>query len=98
MGARHYLCSELVTLRINSDEFTVNLEEIWREGAVLESEGPIETGVRVEIRSSQAFFAGKVKQVEQHEFGWRAEVEFSPLTPWSPDLFRPQHLLDVSDR
>lgn len=96
MSVRRYLCSELVSLRMNSGESKVNLEEIWQNGAIIEAETPVETGARVEIRSGQALFAGKITKVERHEFGWRAELEFSPLTPWSPDRFRPQHLLDVA--
>lgn len=96
MSARRYLCSELVKLRVNSTESTVNLEEIWRDGAVIEAEVAVEKGARVEIRGGQALFAGKITKVQRHEFGWRAEIEFSPITPWDPDLFRPQHLLDVS--
>lgn len=97
MGAQRYLCSELVTLKVNSAEFTVNLEEIWQDGASFDSEEPVGEGVPVELRCGAAFFAGKATQVERHEFGWRIEVEFSPLTPWNPDQFRPQHMLAVSD-
>ena len=94
MSAPRYLCSDLVTLRIGAVESTVNLEEIGQDGAAIESEDPIVDGVRVEVRCGSVFFSGKVVQVEQHEFGWRAEIEFSPLTPWSPEQFRPQHMLD----
>ncbi len=85
MNPQRYHCSHLVTLRNNSMESAVNLEEIWKSGAVLESEDPVEEGAKVEIRSEKAFFAGRIVQVERHEFGWRFEVEFSPLTPWSPE-------------
>ncbi len=94
MSAPRYLCSDLVTLQTGGAESTVNLEEIGRDGAVIESEDAIVDGVRVEVRCGSVFFSGKVTQVEQHEFGWRAEIEFSPLTPWSPEQFRPQHMLD----
>ena len=97
MSTRRYLCSELVKIRINSEELTVNLEEIWRNGAVFEAEVPVAARGRVEIRSGKAVFAGRITSVERHEFGWRADVEFSPLTPWSPDLYRPLHLVDVTD-
>jgi hypothetical protein len=97
MSAQRYLCSELVTLKMNSVDSTVNLEEIWQDGAAFESEDQIGEGVRVELRCGSAFFAGKVTQVERHEFGWRVEVEFSPLTPWNPEQFRPQHMLDVRE-
>jgi hypothetical protein len=100
MNFKHYLCSQLVTLSNKSPastvkvESTVNLEEVWIGGAVLESEAAVEEDARVEIRCGTAFFAGRIVQVERHDFGWRFEVEFSPLTPWSPEQFRPLHLLD----
>jgi hypothetical protein len=102
MNPQRYLCSQLVTLRYISGEspvdLVVNLEEIWEYGAVLESEEPLKGGTRAEIRCGTALFAGRIVQVEQHEFGWRLAVEFSPLTPWSIDKFQPQHLLNVSKR
>jgi len=110
MNPQRYLCSQLVTLRNISRDSTVNpganpgadlvanLEEIWESGAVLESEEPLEEGTKAEIRCGTAFFAGRIVQVEQHEFGWRLGVEFSPLTPWSIEKFQPQHLLNVSKR
>jgi hypothetical protein len=100
MNPQRYLCSQLVALKNNREEsavtIVVNLEEIWSNGAVLESEEPVEQGAMVEIRCGEAFFAGRIVQVEHHEVGWRLEMEFSPLTPWSPEHFRPKHLLDVS--
>jgi len=92
---RRYLCSELVPLRVNSREFFVNLEEIWQSGAVLESEEPVPEGARFEIRHDAVFFAGEVIRVERHQFGWRIEVRFSPLTFWNPEEFRPLHMLAV---
>jgi hypothetical protein len=94
MSAPRYLCSDLVTLRIGAVESTVNLEEIGRDGAAIESEDAIVEGEKAELRCGPVFFSGKVTQVERHEFGWRAEIEFSPLTPWSAEQFRPQHMLD----
>jgi hypothetical protein len=88
-----YLCSELVALKIGSTTSTVNLEEIWPEGAVLDAENAVENGAHVELRSGDVLLAGRVVQVELHQFGWRVEVVFSPLTPWDLEKFRPQHLL-----
>jgi hypothetical protein len=96
MNSQRFFCSQLVALRNSSRESVVNLEEIWENGAVLESEDPVEEGTNVEIRSGSAFFASRIVQVERHEFGWRFEVEFSPMTPWNPVEFQPQHLLDVA--
>jgi hypothetical protein len=93
MNAQHYLCSELVVLRINSRESFVNLEEIWQSGAVLDSEDPVEAPANVEIHCGETLLAGRTVKVEHYEFGWRVEVELSPLTPWTPEKFRPQHML-----
>src|ERR1700722_13699668 len=99
MSSGRYLCSQLVALRTNSVESAVdqmvNLEEIWQRGAVLESEEAVERGAKVEIRCGSVFFAGRVIQVERHEYGCRFEMEFSPMTPWSLEQFQPLHLLDA---
>jgi hypothetical protein len=96
MKPQRFLCSQLIGLRNNSVESFVNLEEIWENGAVLESEQPVQEGSKVEMRCGAAFFAGRIVQVERHEVGWRFEVEFSPMTPWNREKFQPEHLLDVS--
>jgi hypothetical protein len=94
MDTRRFLCSDLVLLKANACESIVNLEEIWRGGAVLESEIPLESGTRIQIRCGTQCFAGRISNSEAHEFGWRVEVEFSPLTPWTIEQFRPRHLMD----
>jgi hypothetical protein len=96
LNSERYLCSQLVKLRIGAKEFTVNLEEIWSIGAELESEEGVEQGARAEIRCEGAFFAGRIAEVEEHEIGWRLTMEFSPMTPWRPEEFRPDHLLVVT--
>jgi hypothetical protein len=93
MNFERYLCSQLVAFRNQAVETTVNLEEIWEGGAVVESEEPVETGARVEIRSGRAYFSGEVMGVERHEFGWRVTVQFSPMTRWRLEEFEPEHLL-----
>ncbi len=103
MSSQRYLCSHLMALRSISGESAVNLvanlEEIHgKTGAVLESEEPVKEGTSIEIRCGAAFFAGRIVRTEAHEFGWRLEMEFSPLTPWSLEQFQPEHLLNVSER
>jgi hypothetical protein len=99
MNSQRYLCSQLVALRNNSGDSAVylvaNLEEIWETGAVIESEQPVKEGTNMEMRCGSALFAGRVVEVERHEFGWRLQVEFSPLTPWSLEKFEPEHLLNA---
>ena len=102
MEAGRYLCSHLVTLSWKDGasgvtQSIVNIEEIWAEGAVLESEAVAPVGSSAEIRCGKTFFAGKITRADVHEFGVRIEIEFSPLTPWSVERFRPEHLLDLED-
>ncbi|HVW83715.1 MAG TPA: hypothetical protein VHB50_03505 [Bryobacteraceae bacterium] len=96
MAAPRYLCSHLVQLNWNGGSMTVNLEEVWREGAVLDAEEAAPEGTTAEIRCGSEFFTGRLIHVTRGDFGWRIEMEFSPLTPWSPERFRPQHLIDLS--
>lgn len=97
MKPARYLCSHLVTLRCVQTTAIVNLEEIWESGAVLECENRPDDSGSAEIRCDGATFCGRLTRVEQHEFGWRAEMEFSPLTPWSPERFQPDHMLNPAD-
>jgi hypothetical protein len=94
MAARRYLCSELVFLESEETRVVVNLEEIWAGGAVIECETPVEPGARLRLLAGKHTFWGTVVLVESHEFGCRAELEFSPMTPWKPEEYSPQHLLD----
>ncbi len=96
VDARRYLCSDLVVLKTASHEFTVNLEEIWAAGAIVDAEDALEQGAEMTIRGGGGQeFSGRVVRVIQHEFGWFAEVEFAPLSPWSKERFLPLHLLEL---
>lgn len=95
--ARRYLCSHLISLHTGEAELRANLEEIWPEGAILECEQPVEPGAHSELRCDRLMYAGKVTEVTRHEFGWRVEIEFSPLTPWSLASFQPAHLFPLGE-
>jgi hypothetical protein len=94
---RRYLCSDLVVLTTKDGELIVNLEEISASGAVFESEKRVESGLKLEMQGGGSRFHGFATCVERHEFGWRVEMDFSPLTPWSPELYMPQHLLGLPE-
>jgi hypothetical protein len=94
---RRYLCADLVTLHSSAGNRVVNLEEIWESGAVIECEYEPVAGQFVQILAPGGRLAGTIRGIEAHEFGWRAEIAFSPLTPWRIETFRPQHLLGVPD-
>ena len=94
VDGHRYLCSQLVTLNWPAGTTTGNLEEIQADGCMVESDVEVTAGEAVEMRCDAAFFAGTVTRADEHEFGWRISVEFSPLTPWSIEHFRPEHLFD----
>jgi hypothetical protein len=96
--ARRYLCADLVTLHCAAGDVIVNLEEIWKTGAVIECEHEPAAGEAVQIRAAGARLSGTILSIEAHEFGWRAEIAFSPLTPWRIETFRPQHLLGMPEK
>jgi hypothetical protein len=89
-----YLCSELVVLKQDAMQTVVNLEEIWSDGAALESDDPLAIGIAVELECGENRFKGTVVSATQHEFGWWIELSFSPETPWNPEIFRPGHMVD----
>jgi hypothetical protein len=94
MNTPRYLCSHLVRLRVDDCEEWVNLEEIWAGGAVLECEEEVEGGALVRMLSEGGSFMGRVTGVKRTAIGWRVEVAFSPLTPWSIEKWVPEHAVD----
>jgi hypothetical protein len=92
-----YLCSALVTLKRDSNETVVNLEEIWSEGAAVEMDDAVEIGRQVELVCGETCLIATVVSAGKHEFGWRMELKFLPDSLWSPELFRPEHMLDPND-
>ena len=92
-----YLCSELVVLKRGETDTIVNLEEIWSDGAAIEMDDGVEIGKQVELVCQENRLAGKIAGAEKHEFGWRIELKFLPATRWSPEVFRPQHMIDPDD-
>ena len=97
MDARRYLCSDLVVVKKAAGSCVVNLEEIGETMAVFEAEFPFEYHEQLCLEGGEAQFHGFVSSVEEHEFGWRVEMEFVSLTPWSLERFRPKHLLNLEE-
>jgi hypothetical protein len=91
---RRYLCSQLATLTLDGQAQWVNIEEICETGVVLECETPVAAGVAATLTAEEAAFQGRVMDARQDEFGWRVEMEFAPESLWSPERWRPDHLLD----
>lgn len=92
---KRYLCSDLFRIRGTGGwRGWANLEEIWRNGAVLESEGPIPLGQKLLLRKGQGKLWAQVENCVAHEFGYRVELKFLFDSTWTPAVFVPAHLLD----
>ena len=96
MNTSRFLCSHLVLLSTGGKQLWVNLEEIWRGGALLTCEEAVGEGHDARISSGEMVFEGRIIAVEHDELGWQVEVSFSERTPWSIEEWKPEHLLDPS--
>ncbi len=60
----------------------------------MECEEEVGQGEIVTMSSDEVSFDGQVTAVERDESGWRVEVLFSELTPWTIEQWTPEHVLD----
>jgi len=98
---RRYLCSELVEVQWVDEfgqrqELTANLEEIWSRGAQLLMELPVRPGTRLGFKTRGPFFEGRAIRCDADPLGYFVTVAFNRDIRWSPELYRPAHLLDPS--
>lgn len=94
-GVKRFLCSDLVVLSVDGEARLVNLEEIWRTGAVVESEEDAAPGGKAQLRAGGATLEVDIERVERHEYGRRIEIRFTDRE-WTPELFTPAHLTDLT--
>jgi hypothetical protein len=94
MTLRRYLCSHLVRLSVGTRVHWANLEEIWNAGAILECEEEVTPGDYLTVSCDEISFDAKVTALEWDGSGWRVEVLFSEHTPWTMELWTPEHVLD----
>ncbi len=107
---KRFLCSDLVTLSAGGRSCFVNLEEIWRTGALVECEEQPQTGpglltLERDSRESSGIAETQpakeplgviIENCEKHEFGCRAELRFVDWE-WTPEFYTPAHLTDVEN-
>jgi hypothetical protein len=109
MNQKHsHTCSDLITVHLQTsdgreEKLVAILEDISASGARLQLERPIptHTGIRMVCSSCEAHceFGGQVVDSHFHDgIGYFTEVVFKPGTVWSPEQYRPKHLLDISGR
>lgn len=111
-----WLCSELVSLcwaDVTGRKYaiTVNLEEIWREGAQVEAEEPLPEGLSVCLTkdpdnpaaasTNELRFPGELRGVVSacldSGTGFAVEIAFAPGHAWEPDSFPPSHGVNTAE-
>ena len=105
-GVNRHFCSNLVAVQLLEHGDTIrevigNLEEISTSGASVNVEQAVDTGLALRIICSGLYgtveFLGQVVD-SQHDAhtGYHLQIEFSPGSQWSPEVFRPKHMIRVS--
>lgn len=99
-------CSDLITVHLQTsgrgeEELVAILEDISAFGACLQLERsiPTDTAIRMVCSCCEAHceFRGRIVDSRAEDgIGYFIEVNFEPGTVWSPERYRPDHLLDVS--
>jgi hypothetical protein len=97
----NFLCSELVNVKFIDDSgqpqiVSANLEEISHGGMTLLIDRTVPIGTPVSLEAQGHTLRGRITHTEHDDLlGWYLGVKLSARSPWSPDLFVPDHLLAV---
>jgi hypothetical protein len=95
------LCSEMVEVRWNrlgrQRQISANLEDISASGVCLQAEEAIPAETVLSVLHPSGEFTGRVRYCVYLQIGYFVGVQFEPGWKWSPDIFKPQHLLDLRD-
>jgi hypothetical protein len=94
------LCSELVNVHFRSRtgrnrRIAANLEDISLSGACVQVEEPIPANTLLRICHPKGEFEGTVRYCIFRKIGYFLGVQFQPGCGWSPEIYQPQHLLDL---
>jgi hypothetical protein len=94
-----YLCSELVKVewqnKTGSFDMAGILEEIWADGACVQTLSPMETGMRVWIVARRTLFLGTLTGCEFVQDGYFSQVAFDSESRWSLRSFKPEHMVNT---
>lgn len=94
-----YLCSELVSLEWQKQNGTLDtvdiLEEIWADGACVQTLAPLQPGTRVWIVARRALFLGTLTDCEFMQDGYFSRVAFDAESRWSMRSFKPEHMVNT---
>ena len=94
------LCSDLVEVFYRDEtghprRAMANLEDISLSGICIQVDKPIPLDTVVHISHRKGTFQGNVRYCLFREIGYFLGVQLAPDCQWSPDTYRPQHLLDL---
>jgi len=94
-----YLCSELVKVewRDKAGAYHTHaiLEEIWAEGASVQTLHPIRTGARVWIVARRAMLLGILTECRPAEDGHFSQISFDAESRWSQRKYKPEHMVST---
>ncbi len=94
-----YLCAELIRVEWQSKEgafgTTGILEEIWVDGACVQTLEPMKPGTRVWIVARRALFLGTLTGCEFVRDGHFSRVTFDAQSRWSLRSYKPEHLVNT---
>jgi len=93
------LCSDLVEVFYRDEtgrprRALANLEDISLSGVCLQVDKPIPLETVVHINHPKGVFTGSVRYCLFREIGYFLGVQLAPGCQWSPETYRPQHMLD----
>ncbi len=94
-----YLCSELVKVEWQNKAGTLSragiLEEIWVDGACVQTLEPMPPGTRVWVVARRALFQGTLTDCQFVHDGYFSRVAFDAELRWSRRSYKPEHLVNT---
>jgi len=94
-----YLCSELVRMewqdQAGPSDMPGILEEIWADGACVQTLYRMQPGTRVWVVARRALFLGTLTACEFVHDGYFSQVAFGSESRWSLRSFRPEHMVNT---
>jgi hypothetical protein len=90
------LCADVVDVRWSDFDHSeaVNLEDISASGACLLCQWPIALSTPLRISYPNGELTGTVRYCQLQDVGYLVGVQFDAGCQWSPQTYRPQHLLN----
>jgi len=94
-----YLCSELIKLewqtKAGSFDTIAILEEIWTEGARVQTMAFLQPGTKVSVVARKALLRGTLTDCDFQGDGYFSRIIFHENSQWTRQNFKPEHLLNT---